>query len=52
MPDHRKRWIEFGTTRWRWNRGCPDGSLASREEAQAAALNQAQQVIDSLTTAV
>lgn len=52
MPDNRERWIEFGTTRWKGNKGCPDGSLASREEAQAGALDQALRVIDSLTTPV
>ncbi len=44
--------FEFATTRWRCNKGSSDGKFASREEAQAAALNQAQRVIDSFTTTV
>ncbi|UVT20564.1 MAG: hypothetical protein H8K03_01185 [Nitrospira sp.] len=37
--------FEFESTRWRCNRGRPEGSFASREEAQAAALVQAQILI-------
>jgi hypothetical protein len=39
--------FEFESTRWRCNRGRPEGSFESREEAQAAALKQAQRLIDS-----
>ena len=39
--------FEFESTRWRCKRGRPEGSFASREEAEAAALNQAQRVVDS-----
>ncbi len=42
--------FEFESTRWRCNRVGPNGSFASREEAQAAAWKQAHRLIRSLKT--
>jgi hypothetical protein len=40
--------FEFGSTRWRYNQGAPDGSFASRVEAAAAALLEAKRILKSL----
>lgn len=42
------RVIEFRQTCWGYRKGCLDGSFASREEAAAAALEEAKRVVDSL----
>lgn len=42
------RIIEFSSTCWRFHKGCPEGSFASREEAAAAALKEAKRIVDSL----
>ena len=40
--------FEFGTRAWRCQKGCADGDFRTPEAAEAAALTQAQQIIDSL----
>ena len=45
------RIIEFRQTCWRYHKGCPDVSFASREEAAAAALQEAKRIVDSLEPA-
>ena len=42
------RIIEFRQTCWGYLTGCTDGSFASREEAVAAALQEAKRIVDSL----
>ncbi len=39
--------FEFGTRAWRCKKGCTDGTFTTPEEAEAAALTQAQQIVDS-----
>ena len=39
--------FEFGTKAWRCKKGCAVGSFKTAEEAEAAALVQAQQIVDS-----
>lgn len=43
--------FEFGVREWECKKGCTDGTFSSPEAAEAAALVQAQQIIDSLQTA-
>ncbi len=43
--------FEFGTREWRLKKGCVEGSFGTPEEAAAAALIQARQIIDSLQSA-
>jgi hypothetical protein len=42
------RIIEFRQTCWAYYQGCPHGSFASREDAAAAALQEAKRIVDSL----
>lgn len=42
--------FEFGTKKWRCKKGSADGTFRTPEEAEAAALTQAQQIVDSLQT--
>lgn len=42
------RIIEFRQTCWGYYKGCTDGRFASREEAAAAALEDARRIVDSL----
>jgi hypothetical protein len=42
------RIIEFRQTCWGYRKGCTAGSFASREEATAAALEEAKRIVDSL----
>ncbi|MGC4097335.1 MAG: hypothetical protein QM706_09480 [Nitrospira sp.] len=42
--------FEFGTRAWRCKKGSADGIFRTPEEAEAAALTQAQQIVDSLQT--
>lgn len=42
------RIIEFRQTCWGYHKGCPDGGFPSREEAIAAALEEAKPIVDSL----
>lgn len=44
--------FEFGARAWRCKKGCAAGSFSTPEEAEAAALTQAQQIIDSLQPVV
>ena len=39
--------FEFGTRAWRCKKGCADDSLKIAEEAEVAALIQAQQIVNS-----
>ena len=40
--------FEFGTREWRCKKGCADGTFRTPEEAEAAALTQAKQIVASL----
>jgi hypothetical protein len=42
------RVIEFRSTSWVYYKGCAEGRFASREEAAAAALEEAKRIIDAL----
>jgi hypothetical protein len=42
------RVIEFRPTSWAYHKGCAEGRFASREEAAAAALDEAKRIIDAL----
>lgn len=42
--------FEFGIRAWRCKKGCAEGTFRTPEEAEVAALTQAQQIIDSLHT--
>lgn len=42
--------FEFGVREWTCKKVCTDGTFSTPEEAEAAALVQAQQIIDSLQT--
>lgn len=43
--------FEFGAREWKCEKGCTDGTFSTPEEAEAAALVQAQRIIDSLQIA-
>lgn len=43
--------FEFGARKWRCKKGCADGTFRTPEEAEDAALTQAQRIIDSLQPA-
>lgn len=44
--------FEFGTKEWRCKKGCSDGVFKTPEEAEVAALTQAQEILDSLQISV